>query len=81
MYFYNFNKGNTVLGTPAGNHVGDWEHNAILFQDGQPQSVWYSQHESGEAFTYATTQKRGVRPYGYSARGSHATYAIDGVCP
>ena len=79
MYFYNFNKGNDVLGTPAGNHLGDWEHNAILFKAGKPQSVWYSQHANGEAFTYAATQKSGLRPIGYSARGSHATYAKPGV--
>ena len=80
MYFYNFNQGNDVLGTPAGNHLGDWEHNAIWFKDGKPQSVWYSQHSDGEAFTYSATQKSGQRPLSYSARGSHANYAKSGVC-
>ena len=79
MYFYPFNEGNTIFGTPAGNHVGDWEHNAILFNNGVPQSVWYSQHSDGEAFTYDAVQKQGQRVVGYSARGTHANYAISGV--
>jgi hypothetical protein len=29
MYFYAFNRGNIVFGSDAGNHVGDWEHNAV----------------------------------------------------
>ena len=79
MYFYAFDKGNTVFGTPAGNHVGDWEHNAILFENGVPQSVWFSQHSSGEAFTYDCVEKQGDRPVAYSAAGTHANYAISGV--
>ena len=79
MYFYPFDQGSTVFGTPAGNHVGDWEHNAILFQDGTPQSVWFSQHSGGEAFTYDAVEKQGKRVVAYSARGTHANYAIDGV--
>jgi hypothetical protein len=79
MYFYPFNYGNIVFGSPAGNHVGDWEHNAIQFLNGVPQSVWYSQHADGEAFTYSAVEKQGVRPVSYSARGSHANYAITGV--
>lgn len=81
MYFYAFNFGNIVFGSPAGNHVGDWEHNAILFQDGEPQSVWFSQHSDGEAFTYSAVQKQGQRVVDYSATGSHANYAIPGVRP
>ena len=80
MYFYPFNYGNVVFGSPAGNHVGDWEHNAILFENGEPQSVWFSQHSGGEAFTYACVEKQGQRVVGYSAFGSHANYAISGVC-
>ena len=79
MYFYNFNEGNVVFGTAAGNHVGDWEHNAIQFLNGVPQSVWFSQHSDGEAFTYSVVEKQGLRPVSYSARGSHANYAITGV--
>jgi hypothetical protein len=57
MYFYAFNYGGTYFGFTIGDHVGDWEHNMIRFQNGQPQAIWYSQHNNGEAFTYSTTKK------------------------
>jgi hypothetical protein len=79
FYFYAYNQGNKVLGIEFGDHVGDWEHTMVRFSNGAPQSIWYSQHSSGEAFTYAATQKSGVRPYAYSARGTHANYAIAGT--
>ncbi|KAL8873615.1 MAG: hypothetical protein Q9174_000940 [Haloplaca sp. 1 TL-2023] len=79
MYFYAFNQGNTVLGQEIGAHVGDWEHNMIRFKNDVPQAIWYSQHEYGEAFTYASVEKQGKRPIGYSAKGSHATYATTGT--
>jgi hypothetical protein len=51
------------------------EHNMIRFKDGAPKSVWYSQHEYGEAFTYEAVPKVDGRPISYSAKGSHANYA------
>lgn len=50
----------------------------IRFKDGHPSAVWYSQHEYGAAYTYATVPKIGVRPISFSARGSHANYATAG---
>ena len=79
MYFYAYNLGNTVLFQELGDHIGDWEHNMIRFQDGMPKEIWYSQHGNGEAFTYKTVEKKGVRPIAYSAMGSHANYAIAGT--
>lgn len=82
MYFYAYNLGNTVFGQELGDHIGDWEHNMIRFQDGEPQAIWYSQHGNGQAFTYRATEKDSVqnlRPITYSAVGSHATYAIAGT--
>ena len=78
MYFYAYNRGNVLLGQEVGDHVGDWEHNMIRFQNGVPSQVWYSQHSNGEAFTYSCLEKQGVRPIAYSANGSHAVYAIEG---
>jgi hypothetical protein len=79
MYFYAYNMGNTVLFQELGNHIGDWEHNMIRFQDGKPKEIWYSQHGNGEAFLYSAVEKMGYRPVTYSARGSHANYATKGT--
>lgn len=83
FYFYTYNQGNWVLDQPVlefGDHVGDWEHTMVRFRDGIPQAVYYSQHSSGQAFTYSAVEKAadGLRPVAYVARGSHANYAIDG---
>jgi hypothetical protein len=51
------------------------EHNMVRFKDGQPQAVWFSQHDFGEAYTYSAVQKVDKRPVAFSARGSHANYA------
>ena len=57
MYFYAFNYGGDYAGFVIGDHVGDWEHNMVRFQNGTPQAVWYSQHDNGEAFTYDVVEK------------------------
>ncbi|OCK74634.1 hypothetical protein K432DRAFT_363348 [Lepidopterella palustris CBS 459.81] len=81
MYFYAYNWGGLVAQISSwnvGNHVGDWEHNMIRFQNGVPIAVWFSQHNNGQAFDYKALQKCGDRPIVYSANGSHANYAISG---
>ncbi|KAH8690490.1 hypothetical protein BGW36DRAFT_439623 [Talaromyces proteolyticus] len=78
FYFYAYNQGDKVLGMWFGDHVGDWEHNMVRFENGEPQALWYSQHASGEAFTYNATLKINGRPVAYSGRGTHANYAIAG---
>lgn len=54
----------------------------IRFRDGVPETIWFSQHGNGEAFTYDAVEKDkhtgGKRPVNYSARGSHANYATVG---
>lgn len=79
---YSFNQGNTVLGQELGDHLGDWEHNAIRFRNGTPESVWYSQHSNGLAFTWGAAPKHPSqqdRLLSYSAKGSHANYATAGT--
>jgi hypothetical protein len=52
----------------------------VRFINGQPQSIWYSQHANGQAFTYRTVEKtQDGRPIAYSSKGSHANYAIGGT--
>lgn len=54
----------------------------IRFANGTPTSMWFSQHASGQAFTYAALEKKGKRPLSYSGNGTHANYAVKGsVCP
>lgn len=83
FFFYAYNQGDWVFNTPSlefGDHVGDWEHTMIRFVNEMPQAIWYSQHSSGEAFTYATVEKdSGIRPVVYSANGTHANYATSGI--
>ncbi|KAI9675047.1 MAG: hypothetical protein M1817_001453 [Caeruleum heppii] len=79
MYFWAWNRGPKIFGQDIGDHVGDWEHIMIRFQDGKPQALWYSQHARGQAFTYAAVEKKGIRPVGYAALGSHAIYGTAGV--
>ena len=43
MYFTAYNEGPPVLGQSVGNHVGDWEHILVRFENEVPQAVWYSQ--------------------------------------
>ncbi|KAL8286940.1 hypothetical protein RQP46_003946 [Phenoliferia psychrophenolica] len=78
FYWYSFNLGPKVEGVRFGLHNGDWELSMIRFLDGVPQSMFYSQHSDGEAFTYEAVEKEGVRPVLYVATGSHANYATAG---
>jgi hypothetical protein len=55
------------------------EHNTVRFQNGTPISIWYSQHSYGAAYTYNYVRKVGLRPVVFSARGSHANYAVSGA--
>lgn len=61
FYFYSFNLGNTVATVRFGNHVGDWEHTAVRFRDGVPESMFFSQHEGGSAYDFDAVEKIGKR--------------------
>ncbi|EEH18924.2 hypothetical protein PABG_01243 [Paracoccidioides brasiliensis Pb03] len=79
FYFYSFNLGNAVLNIRFGNHVGDWEHSLVRFQNGKPKAIFLSEHSFGEAYIYEAVEKVGKRPVIYSATGTHALYATPGT--
>jgi hypothetical protein len=83
FFFYSYNLGQTVLGTRYGNHVGDWEHCMLRFEDGIPRGVFFSEHEGGQAYTFGAVEKHKPtgRPVIYSAVGSHAMYPLPGDHP
>ncbi|MCJ1389809.1 Vacuolar protein sorting-associated protein 62 [Xylographa bjoerkii] len=78
FYFYSFNLGTKVLKIRFGNHVGDWEHSMVRFQNGEPKAVFLSEHNFGGAYSYEAVEKIGKRPVIYAATGSHAMYATPG---
>lgn len=82
FFFYSYNLGQTVFGLRFGNHVGDWEHFMIRFEDGTPRGVFLSEHEAGQAYAWEAVEKSSTgRPVIYSAVGSHAMYPLPGVHP
>src|SRR2546423_4556656 len=50
----------------------------VRFERGRPTAVWFAQHASGQAIAYHVLEKRGDRPFSYSAKGTHAHYATAG---
>ncbi|KAL8798748.1 MAG: hypothetical protein Q9223_007772 [Gallowayella weberi] len=81
FFFYSYNLGNLVFNIRFGNHVGDWEHCLVRFEDGKPKHVFVSEHYFGQAYTYDAVEKLGKRPIIYSAVGTHAMYVTPGVHP
>jgi hypothetical protein len=83
FFFYSYNLGQTVLGLRFGNHVGDWEHCMVRFENGVPRGVFFSEHEGGQAYAWEAVEKSadGTRPVIYSAVGSHAMYPLPGPHP
>lgn len=87
FFFYSYNLGQTVLNIRFGNHVGDWEHCMVRFQNGVPRAMFLSEHAGGKAYTWRALEKRAqkgdtpARPVIYSAVGSHAMYASPGIHP
>lgn len=61
FFFYSYNLGNKVFNVRFGNHVGDWEHTLVRFQDGRPKYVFFSEHNFGTAYSYGAVEKIGKR--------------------
>lgn len=94
FFFYSYNLGQTVLNMRFGNHVGDWEHSMVRFENGVPRAMFLSEHEGGQAYAWSALEKKRMnitldvdgetvietvdRPVIYSAVGSHAMYAFPG---
>ncbi|KAH8879316.1 hypothetical protein GQ53DRAFT_756121 [Thozetella sp. PMI_491] len=87
FFFYSYNLGQTVANIRFGNHVGDWEHCMVRFENGVPRAMFLSEHSGGQAYAWQALDKRIVkkgkpeRPVVYSAVGSHAMYAKPGNHP
>ena len=93
FFFYSYNLGQTVLKIRFGNHVGDWEHCMVRFENGVPRALFMSEHAGGQAYAWGALEKRATltnvsgvvetveRPVIYSAIGSHAMYAFPGDHP
>lgn len=87
FFFYSYNLGQTVFKIRFGNHVGDWEHCMVRFQNGIPRAMFLSEHAGGKAYLWKALEKRAqkngkpARPVIYSAVGSHAMYASPGLHP
>ncbi|KAK0974599.1 Vacuolar protein sorting-associated protein 62 [Friedmanniomyces endolithicus] len=64
FFFYSFNQGQKVLNIRFGNHVGDWEHTLVRFHDGKPESVFFSEHDFGSAYTWEAVEKYLPNPDG-----------------
>ena len=70
-----------MLEQSFGNHVGDWEHVLIRFQDGTPQEMYLSQHDDGTAYAYSAISKNEDRPVAFVAGGDHAFYPTVSLHP
>ncbi|KAA1122458.1 Vacuolar protein sorting-associated protein 62 [Puccinia graminis f. sp. tritici] len=81
FFFYSFNLGPTVANIHFGNHIADWEHCMIRFENGTPKAAHLSAHADGSAYTYDCLEKfqGGKRPVIFSALGSHAMYTKPGT--
>lgn len=79
FYFYAFNLGQNLSNIVLGNHVGDWEHSMVRFMNDEPQTIWYSAHDSGFTYTYDAVEKRESRAIVYSSLGGHANYPTPGL--
>ena len=66
--YYAFNRGE------LNKHEGDWEMVQIVFKQGEPSWVSYSQHHSGQQISWNQVEKDGNHIKVYVARGSHANY-------
>ena len=81
FFFYSYNLGNKVFGIRFGNHVGDWEHTLVRFQDGKPQYVFVSEHFFGEAYDYDVVEKVGKRVSIHSSSGALSIMTNEFVKP
>ncbi|PLW43323.1 hypothetical protein PCASD_06129 [Puccinia coronata f. sp. avenae] len=79
FFFYSFNLGPTVANIHFGNHIADWEHCMMRFENGQPKAAHLSAHADGASYVYECLEKIGKRPVIFSALGSHALYPKPGV--
>ncbi|KAB5525564.1 hypothetical protein GE09DRAFT_1151758 [Coniochaeta sp. 2T2.1] len=61
FFFYSYNLGQTVFDIRFGNHIGDWEHAMVRFEDGVPRALFCSEHEGGKAYLWSALEKKKVQ--------------------
>jgi len=64
-----------------GDHVGDWEHVTVRFENLQPTQVYLSYHASGIAYPYGDRNSLryiDTHPVVYIAKGSHGVWGHPG---
>lgn len=78
FFFYSYNYGGKTLDINFDDHIGDWEHIMIRFNNGEPYAIYFSQHGAGSAYYWDVPNFNGERPITYIATGSHANYVKSG---
>ncbi|KAJ9160598.1 Vacuolar protein sorting-associated protein [Coniochaeta hoffmannii] len=71
FFFYAYNLGQTVLDIRFGNHVADWEHAMVRFENGVPRAVFCSEHEGGKAYLWQALEKKSVKQHHHRGRGEY----------
>lgn len=77
FFFYSYNLGQTVLNMRFGNHVGDWEHCMVRFENGVPRAMFLSEHEGGQAFAWSALEKKRVNVTLDYGHGETVTEEVD----
>lgn len=77
FFFYSYNLGQTVLNMRFGNHVGDWEHCMVRFENGVPRAMFLSEHEGGQAYAWTALEKKRMNATRVSTDGEPIVEVVE----